>query len=64
MIEMLKTRRWLEKNKNKRHTPAFYSRPSGLDAHKREFLFDKIRKHLDSLPVRMGDFIKNECVIF
>ena len=44
-------RRWIERHKQKRQTPAFYSRPSGLNAEKREFLFDKIRKHLESLPV-------------
>lgn len=44
-------RRWIERNKQKRQTPAFYSRPPGLNSERREFLFDKIRKHLESLPV-------------
>ena len=45
------TRRWLEKNKQIRQSPAFYSRPEGLNEEKREFMLDKIRKHMDSLPV-------------
>ena len=34
--------------------PAFYSRPE-MDSEKREFLLDKIRKHLDSLPPHPRD---------
>ena len=47
---MVKTRRNLERIKKKRQEPAFYSRPQ-IEPEKREELFDKIRKHLDSLPV-------------
>lgn len=44
-------RRFLERLKNKRQKPAFYSRPTGLDGPRREFLFDKIRQHVEGLPV-------------
>lgn len=44
-------RRWQRRIKRRREQPAFYSRPAALDGPRREFLFDKIRQHLDSLPV-------------
>jgi hypothetical protein len=44
-------RRWQRRMKWRREQPAFYSRPAALDGPRREFLFDKIRQHLDSLPV-------------
>lgn len=44
-------RQWLARLKKRREQPAFYSRPRGLDGPRREFLFDKIRQHLDSQPV-------------
>jgi hypothetical protein len=46
-----KARRMIKKNKIEREKPAFYARPSGLNSEKREELLDKIRRHLDSLPV-------------
>lgn len=50
------TRRWQANDKKIRETPAFYSRPSGLDANKREFLFDRIRKNQESLPPHPRSF--------
>ena len=44
-------RKWLGKLKEKRERPAIYSRPKGLDSHRKEFLIDQIRKHVDNLPV-------------
>ncbi|CAF0736431.1 unnamed protein product [Brachionus calyciflorus] len=43
-------RKWLERLRQKRQRPAIYSRPRGLDSHKKEFLIDKIRKHVENLP--------------
>jgi hypothetical protein len=44
-------RRWLERLNRRRRQALFYSKPAGLGAERREILLDKIRKHLDSLPV-------------
>ena len=57
---IFKTRRFLGRLHEKRKQPAFYSRPSGLDSEKRELLLDKIRKHLDSLPVFLAEASSEE----
>ncbi len=37
--------------RERRLEPAFYSRPEGLTSEKREILLERIRSHLESLPV-------------